>query len=295
MDAGETGTTRAMRIAVAASVGAICALGAWLLLSSSPAAAGGEPGPALLPDLIVEPPNDIILQRPAGSKTTYLRFDHTTSNVGLGPLEVYPDLSTDTCGEKGDRGRVAYQAIFLDSTSNGGPDGVFKRGQDTEWIEDPVGCMIFHEIHNHYHFQEFAEYELYRVESGLLKETSDKVSFCVFDLTRTHPELPGSPNEAFYGFQNCDRDDGTHGISVGYADIYGSNTPGQEFDVTGRRKGRYCLVAKTDPADRLEEVALGGDDNNVQTVQIKLDRRKASEFGEPVKILSEPCSPPTTP
>jgi len=276
------------RIAIAAAVGVLFAVGAWLLLTSSPATAGSSAGEPLLPDLIVEPPDDIELQRSSGSKKTYLRFEHTTSNVGKGPLEISPDLETESCGDEGNRGRDAYQAIFQDSNEN----GTFQRDEDRNFVTDKVGCMIFHDIHDHYHFEEFAEYELYRAKSGALKETSDKVSFCVYDLTPTHPGLPGSPGQVFYTSRNCDTDDGTHGISVGYADTYNSGTAGQEFDVTGRRPGRYCLVARTDPADRLEEVPAGGEDNNVQSVQIKMNVKSATELGQDVEILDEPCSPP---
>ena len=277
------------RVTGAAFVAVLSALGAWVLLSSSPATAGSPSGDSLLPDLVVEPPTDIILQRAPADKRTFLRFSHTTANQGVGPLEIYPDLNTDTCGEAGDRGRVAYQAIFQDSNAN----GTFQRDLDTETVSEPVGCMIYHDVHSHYHFEDFAQYELYRVKSGLLKETSDKVSFCVVDILNPYPDLPGSPGEQFYGFANCGEDSGVHGISVGWADIYGSNTPGQEFDVSERNPGRYCLVAYTDPADRLREVAPGGEDNNIQTVQIRVNRKHASSFGKSVPILDEPCSPPT--
>lgn len=281
------------RIGAAAFIALFSALGAWLLLSSSAANAGGPSGPSLLPDLVVEQPRQIVLQRSEGTKKTFLRFSHTTANTGQGPLEIYPDLSTDTCGDAGDRGRVAYQAIFQDSDAGGPPDGVYDRKEDTEAIAEPVGCMVFHDIHNHYHFDDFALYELYRMKSGRLRENSDKVSFCVYDLTRPYPDLPGSPAQAFYDFLNCAADDGTHGISVGYADIYGPATPGQEFDVSDRRPGRYCLVARTDPADRLEEVAAGGEDNNTRAVQIRVNKKNATDTGRPVPVLNKPCAAPT--
>ncbi len=281
------------RVGAAAFVALFSALGAWLLLSSPAATAGSQSGPSLLPDLVVETPSQIVLERATGSKKTFLRFSHTTANIGQGPLEIYPDLNTETCGTEGDRGRVAYQAIFQDSEAGGGPDGVYDRAEDTETVTEPVGCMIFHDIHNHYHFEDFALYELYRMRTGQLRETSDKVSFCVVDILNPHPGLPGAPNQGFYGFSNCDADDGTHGISVGWADIYNAGTPGQEFDVSDRSPGRYCLVARTDPADRLDEVASGGEDNNAQAVQIRVNRKRATEFGKPVPILNEPCAPPT--
>lgn len=293
MDGGaERSMPAPMRIAAAGIIGLLCAFGAWLLVASSPASAGQEVGDALLPDLIVESPDDIILQRSPGSKHTFLRFSHTTSNVGKGPLEIYPDLDAEDCDDRGDRALVASQSIYQDANGT----GTFQRGVDTETIQAPVGCMIFHDIHNHYHFEEFAEYELYRVTSGALKETSDKVSFCVVDLQNTHPGLEGAADEPFYRFKDCQEDAGIHGISVGWADIYSSTTPGQEFDVSGlHRPGRYCLIARTDPADRLDEVPTGGEDNNVQTVQIKVNKKNATETGAQVPILGEPCSPPVTP
>jgi Lysyl oxidase len=288
MDGGERSGIRALtRLVAAGFVALFCALGAWLIVNSSPATAGSATGEALLPDLIVEPPDDIVLQGTPGGKT-FLRFSHTTSNVGDGPLQIYPDLETESCGEQGDRGRVAYQAIFQDSNGN----GTFERNVDTQTVSEPVGCMIYHEIHQHYHFEDFARYQLYRVKSGVLRETSDKVSFCVVDILNTHPELPGAADEPYYSFENCQADSGIHGISVGYADIYGSGTPGQEFDVTERHPGRYCLVAWTDPTDRLSEVATGGEDNNLQTVQIRMNLKNATDFGKSVPIVDEPCSPP---
>ena len=290
MDGGEErGTAASIRIVAAGLIALASAFGAWLLATSSPATAGSPAGAALLPDLIVEPPEEILLQASQGSKKTYLRFSHTTSNVGQGPLEIYPDLDDEDCNDRGDRALVAYQTIYQDANGS----GTFQRGVDTQTTQNPVGCMIFHEVHEHYHFEDFAEYELYRVGSGRLKATSDKVSFCVVDILNTHPG-PGAAENPFYGFANCQTDTGIHGISVGWADIYGAGTPGQEFDVSSLKKpGRFCLVARTDPADRLEEVASGGEDNNIQAVQIRINKKNAGEFGKPVPTLSEPCAAPT--
>ena len=289
MDGGEErGLVASTRVVAAGFIVLFSALGAWLLLSSSAATAGNPVGPALLPDLIVEPPEEIVLQASPSSNKTFLRFSHTTSNVGQGPLEIYPDLEDDDCNDRGDRALVAYQTIYQDANAS----GTFQRGVDTNTTQSPVGCMIFHDIHNHYHFEDFAEYDLFRVKSGKLKATSDKVSFCVVDILNTHPG-PGAADDPYYNFADCQTDSGIHGISVGWADLYTAGTPGQEFDISGLKKpGRFCLVARTDPADRLDEVMTGGEDNNIQTAQIRVNRKNASEFGKPVPILDEPCSPP---
>ena len=280
------------RVVAATFIALLCGLGAWLIVTSAtPAAAGSPGGDALLPDLIVEPPEDIVLQSVPGSKTTFLRFSHTTSNVGKGPLEIYPDLDAEDCNDRGDRALVAYQRIYEDTNGSGN----FQRGVDIDSTEQTVGCMIFHDIHNHYHFEDFAQYELYRVKSGVLKETSDKVSFCVVDILNTHPGPDAAP-DPYYQFGDCLTDSGIHGISVGWADIYGSGTPGQEFDLTDvKNPGRFCLVARTDPADRLDEIATGGEDNNVQTVQIRVNKKNATDFGKQVPIVDEPCAPPALP
>ena len=43
------------------------------------------------------------------------------------------------------------------------------------------------------------------------------------------------------------------GLSIGWADYYGSTLPGQELDIRGLPDGRYCLRNEADPADRLDE------------------------------------------
>lgn len=277
------------RLTVASGVALLCAGAMALLLSSAPAnAGGGKDGDLLYPDLIVESPSDIALQKDPATKRVYLRFSHTTSNVGAGPLEIFPDLKTETCGDEGDRGRVAYQAVYRDQNAN----GTFEPAVDTQTSTQGVGCMIYHEIHHHYHFEDFARYELYRVTSGRLRSVSEKVSFCVFDVLNSRPDLPGAPPNPVYNYANCGTDSGIHGISVGWADVYGAGVPGQEFDVTGTHPGRFCLVAKTDPTNRLTELPPGGEDNNVQTVQIHMNTKRASQFSTPVRIDDKPCAPP---
>ena len=253
------------------------------------ASAGDTSGPELLPDLVVESPADIVLESARDSKRVYLRFSHSTANSGAGPLEIYPDLSTNRCGPKGKRGRVAHQAIYHDANA----DGEFGRAIDSGTTEAPVGCMIYHEVHEHYHFEDFARYELYRIDASKLVEVSKKVSFCVVDSHKYLPQLPGSPGNPFYRFEDCEDSAGTHGISVGWADKYGAGTPGQEFDVTGFRKGRYCLVTRADPKNRLAEIPTGGEDNNVQTAAIRFSPQQASRRGHEVAVLDEPCAPPT--
>ena len=277
---------------MAGAVGLSSAAALTGLIAFGPSASAGDTsGPTLLPDLVVESPDDVILERPRDSERVFLRFSHSTANAGAGPLEIYPDLETSRCGDKGSRGRVAHQAIYHDANS----DGEFGRAIDSGTTEAPVGCMIFHEIHDHYHFEDFARYELYRLGSGKLAEVSKKVSFCVVDSHKYEPTLPGSPGNPYYRFEDCEDSAGTHGISVGWSDKYGAGTPGQEFDVTSLRKGSFCLVTRADPKDRLAEIATGGEDNNIKSAAIRFNPKQASRDGHEVAVLDEPCAPPPTP
>jgi len=263
------------RLRIAGVVGVLgLSGGAMLALAPGPAGAV-SPAPTLLPDLAVPKPHEILIER--RNRRATLRFSHTTANRGDGPLEISPDLSTTTCTEGGEDGREAYQYVFRDLDRS----GAFERNADGPPEGRPVGCMIFHEPHNHYHFKDFALYELYRERTGRLVGTSDKVSFCVFDLAPLASGLPGAA--AYYDFSNCDKDDGTHGISVGWADTYGAATKGQELDVTGMRRGRYCLVSIADPEGRLDEKP-GGKANNTRRVRIAM--RPGRAF---VKKLPTPC------
>jgi hypothetical protein len=274
----DAGTISRLRMAVAAGTAAAAA--AVALVASAGSAGAGEPDPEpLLPDLVVLRPADIGIVKSASKRN--LVFSHTTANRGLGPLEISPDLSTTTCAEGGEDGRQADQFVY----SDGNGSGFFERGADGEPGARSVGCMVYHPAHLHYHFKDFALYQLYRERTGRLVRTSDKTSFCVADYVAWDLEREGAAQDAAYGPENCATDDGTHGLSVGWADLYVAGTPGQELDVTGLRRGRYCFVAITDPEDRLDEDGTRA--NNVR--QVRLGLRPGRGIA---KRLNDPCRTP---
>lgn len=250
------------------------------LALSAPRAGAGDPVPQeLLPDLVVAKPAELyVVDR---GRRTKLRFSHTTANVGDGPLEIAPDLTTTNCASKGPDWFDADQYIYRDQNGS----GEFERGLAADGADgDPdrrhAGCMYFHAPHDHYHFRDFAEYNLYREPNAKPVARSDKVSFCVFDLRPFQTGLPGS--EVYYSFTNCNEKDGTHGISVGWADVYSAGTPGQVLDITKLRRGRYCLVAEADPLDRLVETSP--ERSNTRRIRIALRPRRGV-----VKRLAPPC------
>ena len=141
-----------------------------------------------------------------------LRFSTIVGNRGPGVLELRPEA--DDCNGNGDfdDDRSAFQRIYMDTNGNGSYDDGDQFARDVF-----AGCSYFHPEHHHWHFEEFARYELVRPGSGKVVRESDKVSFCVRDSIR-FGHLPGSPTSPNYG--ECTQDS-TSGLSIGWSDYYG--------------------------------------------------------------------------
>jgi hypothetical protein len=235
------------------------------------ALAPAEPGPAgddLLPDLITVKPNAIYLTQ-GKHGTMRLRLDNIIANKGAGPLEIFPGDVADECNPPGsiDEGRLAFQRGYVDNPDDPDSDGFFDRGGDTESRVATAGCMRFHPQHDHWHFEDFAHYELRHESSGKVVGVSTKVGFCLIDLIQ--PEgvsgVPGSPRDGYYPVDPSNPEGATcsqtstNGISIGWADIYSAGLQGQDIALTGIGRGRYCLITEADPANRIEE---SNDQNN---------------------------------
>ncbi len=245
---------------------------------ASNARAGGNS--RLLPDLMTMKisQRDIVLH-PSGARL-FLRLSNEIGNRGRGPLEIYPSDQSNNCDGDGDpdNDRDTYQRIFLDS--NG--DGTFARGQDTQSEHHLFGCERYHPTHGHWHLLDFTRYKLVREKSGRAVARSTKIGFCIIDSDRRFPGLPGSPTGGYYpaGSGDCS-EDSIDGLSVGWTDTYGYTLPGQYLNVTGLRRGRYCLVSTADPGNLLRE---SNNSNNARRTRIALHPAKHT-----VKRLPEPC------
>ena len=204
----------------------------------------------LLPDLKALKANEVRLKVLPGD-VRHLRFTTQVANIQTGPLELQP--IADDCNGNGDFSddRTAMQRIYHDDDAN----GRFTREIDVTWRYERAGCFYYHLEHDHWHFEDFANYLLHEFdEDGSLGppiRSSEKISFCMSDTFRARPKVPGSPRDRYY--TQCGADD-VSGISVGWADEYLRFFTGQHIDVTGVPDGDYCLVMDADPADRLEEV-----------------------------------------
>jgi hypothetical protein len=235
-------------------------------VSPKGAVAGGGPT-ALLPDLVVRPIEGVRIAD--GEAGRSLRFDTLVGNRGAGVAELFPDVpdSNDCDGDgKPKNDRVASQRVFGDTDQ----DGVFTRGVDAMLSEEVIGCFIFHPAHNHWHFEEFARYQLRRPHSDEVLRSAEKVSFCLTD-TGTFGSVPGA-SDRYYGA--CDPDV-TMGLSVGWFDRYSWALPGQELSIKGLKDGRYCLAMEVDPADRVVE---SDETDNGRSAVVKIEGSTATDL-----------------
>ena len=234
----------------------------WLSPGAVDASAQGESvAPAELPDLAPEPPPyaqiaptytasdplGIVYLDPPTSPNL-LRFTTVAGNLGRFPLEI--------------AGTPTADPLTLDA------------GQCTAWTgsacreRESVGAMIWHDAHRHWHFDDFALYELRRVLPSGTPDmsaqgrvgTGRKASFCLEDSQRANGE-----GAALTPYRTCS---GVfQGISAGWADVYDASLPGQELPLDGVADGRYALVVTLDPTDRLRE---RDETNNVASCVIEI-------------------------
>jgi hypothetical protein len=234
----------------------------------------------LLPDLVTLRVSQADLLLQLNGRKLVLRLSNEIGNRGRGPLEIRPGPGPTDCDGDGNpaNDRDTYQRVFLDSDA----DDVFDRGADTGYTDRKFGCERYHPPHGHWHLLDFSRYKLVRQRTGRTVVRSTKISFCVIDTDHPFRTLPGSPATPYYpaGGSSCNRDS-IDGLSVGWADTYAYFLPGQQLNVTGLHRGRYCLVSTADPANMLQE---SNNSNNANRTLIAL--RPAKRV---VKRLPGPC------
>jgi hypothetical protein len=231
----------------------------------SVAARAGRRGtaPILRPDIVPTPTSQVMIRLEGGHKRLYLSFE--TENAGSGPLEVQPEQ--EDCDGNGDTtdDRTGVQDIYGDTDGS----GAYTPGVDTIVRTEVVGCFEFDPDHGHWHFDNYARYRLLTLNGRRLRAES-KVGFCMLDSVSVDPGLPGYSST--HRYTGCP-DLGLQGISVGWADVYGVNIPGQFIPIGGIPNGTYCLLGRADPDNRILET---DDANNVVRTRILIDGTVAS-------------------
>jgi len=191
----------------------------------------------LLPDLQTAIPTDVRYQVIVPNEEEVIRFTNYIKNAGNGPLEIKGVNQTNTT--------LVYQRVYA---------------TDGSVVEYLAGEFIYHPAHNHFHFENFARYELWSLtpagELDAIVAVSDKVSYCLRDNDPF--DHPNRAPAAVY--TECGM--GTQGISVGWMDIYKFDIAGQTINIANVPVGVYALRSVTDPANQLMEV----DDTNNEVI-----------------------------
>nr|MDQ6915971.1 hypothetical protein [Actinomycetota bacterium] len=244
-----------MRSLGLAALAALAVLGAL----APPAAAATE----RYPDLATLPPRDLrfagmvdVNQDGNGTANhNVLRFSNTVYNRGPGPLELWGTIDSST--KRGDATQRVYNS---DGTTTDYPTG---------------SQFYYHPSHNHYHFDNWGEYQLWKasdwdawVAGGRVGPPKTlfpgtKTSSCAVDEELVQSS-PGTPAPGVYGIGGCMPDPVTgvlfEGISVGWGDTYDYYRGDQWIDlgvaVNGQPflpDGDYVLRSITDPKNLIYE------------------------------------------
>ena len=199
------------------------------------------------PNLVAFPAEDVRLV--VDGATSTLRFSTLSWNNGAGPVEIY---GGDIIGN--DKQKV-IQNIYND---------------DGSITEHHAGDFVYHEGHNHIHFEGYATYTFQSVGApGGSERYGQKTSFCLMDTDRIDHKLDDAQKRSVY--RSCSG--AVQGISVGWGDKYGYQLEGQEIDVTGLLDGDYTLTIEINPLGHLIESNY---EDNISEVIVRLENGTAS-------------------
>src|SRR5436190_9041682 len=216
---------------------------------------GGPAGAPHYPDLMTLPPFNIAIEYNPGTGKKLLRFSNGIVNLGEGPLELNP-VNNPVTGTTD-----AYQRLYSHDTN-----GVW-----APVATNYVGQFVFHPAHNHWHFENFAGYELHDVAANgavgrNVFASASKVSFCLVDDLLFDPVLQHKGSQTY---TNCSRYT-PQGISPGWVDVYLWSLPDQDLDISGLPDGDYWLVSTADPAGLINEGGGATEQNNTAATKVRI-------------------------
>jgi len=210
--------------------------------------AAGARSDGLLPELRAVVPVDLTPCRKGGRDLLW--FSAGIANVGDGPLQIRPGNRTS---------KRPADASWIEK------DDLTDLREAVQWIlnEDGevaqkavVGVFGWHAVHNHYHTDAMALYEVRRgPPDGPVVNKGRKISFCLDD-SYAH-EAPGVRASARAYEEYCRF---PQGIGPGWVDEYPYAVAGQYVDVTDAKEGDYTLVVTVDP-DRVVRQKTRGPDS----------------------------------
>lgn len=225
---------------------------------------------------------------PAGTRGVVGRsaaagHDHPSEPGGVGhhkfPKSVRPDLvSLPAYGisvhEEGGRDLLDFAATVY----NGGPgplvaEGFRRRSKqlmdayqffyrgEKQIGSNKVGTMEYdtRESHQHWHFHDFAIYDLVNQKKDKLLRTSGKEAFCLaptdaIDLLRRGAEVEPGNGDLSTACGEANSVWVREVLAAGWGDTYTQQRAGQSIDITGLANGTYWIRITANPGKRLQEV-----------------------------------------
>jgi hypothetical protein len=244
---------------VAALVGATGAAGEAGGQNKFPCTSSTIRAGALLPELAPDQQllaDDHVVWRDPQTHQFLLAFSAGIKNLGAGTMNVVGYRASVARPLPNPNTMPAYQRLFH---------------ADGSCDELPIGTMTYHDLHHHWHLDGVMTYQLLDANLTLVKPNS-KVAFCLADIAKVDPTLPGFPTAP--AFNGCDPNAGTTyvnmGTSVGWEDIYDKQLVGQNFDITdlmNRPPAQYFIRQTVDAAGIISEQ---NDANNTTGVWVTL-------------------------
>jgi hypothetical protein len=207
------------------------------------------------------------------AKHTTLRFSATVWNAGNSPLVI------DGFRRRDAEVMDAYQ-YFFDT-----------EGNQTGY--EQVGTMEFHHAnHNHWHFEDFARYDLLDADKNYVAR-SRKQSFCLANTDAVDYTVPGADWQP----ENTDLatacgDEGALSIrevlSAGSGDTYAQYRAGQAFKIGELPNGTYYIRVEGNPERNLTE---SDTTNNVADRRIRIGGRGDQRWVKvaPIGNIVEPA------
>jgi len=231
--------------------------------SVQPNAAAPAVRSRLLPDLLTLPPSDLLLRTNPVDGTRLIRFTNSIMNNGPGTMELWGTRNPET-------GKVTVKQRI--------------RNRDNSTDAITVGEFFFHPEHNHWHFGNFARYEIWSLEpDGGLKSIvafSNKVSYCLRDDELANDFLSTSRQT----YTSCNQE--TQGISVGWVDTYRYHLEGQSIDITSLSNGVYALRSTVNPDENLWELDYANN-SEILYIEIKDKGVDVIDFSVALKKLAD--------
>ncbi|AGL14591.1 hypothetical protein L083_1081 [Actinoplanes sp. N902-109] len=172
---------------------------------------------------------------------SYVNFGATVWNAGTSPLLV------DGFRRTGTELMDAYQYFF---DAKGNQVGSSEAGT-MEW--DP------REGHRHWHFTDFAQYNLLAADKKLAVR-SGKEAFCLANtdaVDYTIADAKWRPDNTDLS-TSCGQNTAVavrEVLDIGNGDTYSQARPGQSFEVTDLPNGTYYIEVKANPANKLTELS----------------------------------------